>query len=114
MGSYIPCDQKITSDVELSTMNQDLVKAAIEDMGGYVQTVGGRMYFQVPTYGQAWLEGSKLMLRENYGENRAKELGNKIKVGYAKQVVMASAKKFGWTATVDKKDEKKMTLKRRY
>jgi hypothetical protein len=73
----MPCDTIQTATVELGKVNEDLLAAAMKELGyKYYTYANGKV-----TVSGGYVSGEELA---------------KVKQMYSKQVVMSQAKKFGW------------------
>jgi hypothetical protein len=94
----------ITTSVELHVADRTLLKIAAEKLG---MTLVGTNTLCTKSGTQIVIQKDKAVCRQE-----DVELVNKLRVGYAKEVVKHAAKKLGWKVTMKK--EGSYTLKKGY
>jgi hypothetical protein len=104
----MPCNQQITQETLWSTgTDLTLLEAALVEAGYHTQRMGETVYFMHKNRsGAGSFAGDKLMTPEGWD-------AREIKREYARQSVLASAKKMGWQVKQNAKDKFKMEVRKR-
>jgi hypothetical protein len=106
----MPCYERRITTVVLETAHLDLLEKALQTLGAVTRHGASMTLRHSATYGtKVEIKDGKVSLDENY-----KYIVDEIKQAYAKQVVRAAAKKFGWHVKEDNHNKNKMTVGRRF
>lgn len=98
----MPCDSVILNTVDLDLANEEILRAAVEALGGTF-TSKREFYLKGERYG---IEGGRL----TGDETKVGQVADQIKQSYSREVVTRAAKRFGWRTQTASNG--KITLKR--
>jgi hypothetical protein len=106
LGSYIPCDQIQTSELELTGANLAHLAGALRGLGYTItrETEDGLSFRKGSRYGSYDRASGSLEMNGRYSSET--EL-RAIKVSYSRQIVGYAAKQFGWKLSDEKASTKK-------
>ena len=108
----MPCYQIRKTTVKLEAANLDLLEKGLGTLGNVIRSVTGHLKLTTD-YGVTVNINKGVLEIDSYGVV-ADETIKKIKQAYAKEVVKAAAKKYGWHVTQDKHNTNKLTVGRRF
>jgi hypothetical protein len=104
----MPCYERRITTVVLETAHLDLLEKALQTLGQTTRH-GASMTLYTRNGVKAEIKGGKVSIDE-----QDIKVVDQIKQAYAKEVVRAAAKKFGWHVKEDNHNKNKMTVGRRF